>query len=54
MITFGPLGAETRIIVPDAVGPVVRGRVRQFLLENGRGYAATRSIGLEPRQNLSR
>jgi hypothetical protein len=41
MITFEPLGAEIRIVVPDAVGAVVRGRIRLLLSENSDGFTAT-------------
>ena len=45
MITFEPLGGEIRIVVPDAVGAVVHGRVRLFLLENADAYTATAGEG---------
>lgn len=41
MIIFDPLGAETRIVLPDALGPVVHGRVRRFLSETAKAYAAS-------------
>ena len=41
MISFEPLGAEIRIIVPDIVGAVVRGRIRLFLSENSDGFTAS-------------
>jgi len=43
--TFEPLGAETRIVLPDAVGPVVHGRMRLFLSDNAAGYTATAGEG---------
>ena len=48
MISFEPLGAETRIILPEAVGPIVQGRVRRFLLGNAEAYAARNAEGFWP------
>jgi hypothetical protein len=48
MITFEPLGAEIRIVLPDAVGAVVHGRVRLFLSDNANAYMATASEGSWP------
>ncbi len=45
MITFEPLGAEIRIVVPDAVGAVVHGRVRLFLSDNADAYTAIAGEG---------
>jgi len=45
MIVFEPLGEEIRIILPDAVGAVVHGRVRLFLSDNADAYTATASDG---------
>src|ERR1700730_5922968 len=45
MITFEPLGAEIRIVIPAAVGAVVHGRVRLFLSDNADGYAAIAGEG---------
>ena len=45
MIAFEPLGAEVRITLPDAVGPVVHGRVRLFLSDNADAYLATAGEG---------
>jgi len=45
MIVFEPLGEEIRIILPDAVGAVVHGRVRRFLSDNADAYTATASDG---------
>jgi hypothetical protein len=45
MLAFEPLGEETRIVLPDAVGAVVHGRVRLFLLENADAYTATAGEG---------
>jgi hypothetical protein len=48
MITFEPLGGEIRIVVPDAVGAVVHGRVRLFLSDNADAYLATAGEGSWP------
>jgi len=48
MIIFEPLGAETRIALPDAVGPVVQGHVRRFLSETAGAYAASNANGYWP------
>src|SRR5438132_13950063 len=40
MIAFEPLGEEIRIVLPDAVGAVVHGRVRLFLSDNADAYTA--------------
>jgi hypothetical protein len=45
MITFEPLGAEIRIVLPDAVGAVVHGRVRLFLSDNADAYTAIAGEG---------
>jgi len=48
MISFDPLGAETRIILPDAVGPIVQGRIRRFLLETAQAFAASNGEAFWP------
>jgi hypothetical protein len=48
MIAFEPLGEEARIVIPDAVGAVVHGRVRLFLSDNARAYLATAGEGRWP------
>ena len=48
MIAFEPLGEEARIVIPDAVGAVVHGRVRLFLSDNARAYLATAGEGSWP------
>jgi hypothetical protein len=48
MITFEPLGVETRIILPNGVGPIVLGRIRQFLTETAKAYAASNGEGCWP------
>ena len=45
MIAFEPLGEEARIVIPDAVGAVVHGRVRLFLSDNADAYLATAGEG---------
>ena len=45
MIAFEPLGTEIRIVLPDAVGAVVHGRVRLFLSDNADAYLATAGDG---------
>lgn len=40
MIAFEPLDRETRIALPDAVGPVVHARVRRFLTKAADRYLA--------------
>src|SRR5437016_5266323 len=45
MIAFEPLGAEIRIVLPDAVRAVVHGRVRLFLSDNANAYLATAGEG---------
>jgi hypothetical protein len=45
MNAFEPLGEEIRIVVPDAVGAVVDGRVRLFLSDNAVAHTATASEG---------
>src|SRR5258705_8649621 len=45
MIAFEPLGTEVRIVLPDAVGAVVHGRVRLFLTDNAEGDLATPGDG---------
>ena len=48
MIAFEPLGEEIRIVLPDAVGAVVHGRVRLFLSDNADAYLATAGEGSWP------
>ena len=48
MIVFEPLGEEIRIVLPDAVGAVVHGRVRLFLSDNADAYMATAGEGSWP------
>ncbi len=48
MIAFEPLGEEARIVIPDAVGAVVHGRVRLFLSDNADAYLATAGEGSWP------
>jgi hypothetical protein len=48
MIAFEPLGREIRIVLPDAVGAVVHGRVRLFLSDNADAYLATAGEGSWP------
>ena len=48
MIIFEPLGGKIRIVVPDAVGAVVHGRVRLFLSDNADAYPATAGEGSWP------
>jgi hypothetical protein len=48
MISFEPLEAETRIILPEAVGPIVQGRIRRFLLETAQAFAASNGEGFWP------
>ena len=48
MIAFEPLGKEIRIVLPDAVGAVVHGRVRLFLSDNANAYMATVGEGSWP------
>jgi hypothetical protein len=45
MIVFEPLGEEIRIVLPDAVGAVVHGRVRLFLSDNADAYTAIAGEG---------
>ena len=45
MIAFEPLGKELRIVLPDAVGAVVHGRVRLFLSDNADAYTTTAGEG---------
>jgi hypothetical protein len=45
MLAFEPLGEEIRIVLADAVGAVVHGRVRLFLLENADACTATAGEG---------
>jgi len=49
MIAFEPLGEEIRIVLPDAVGAVVHGRVRLFLSDNADAYLATVGEASSPR-----
>jgi hypothetical protein len=49
MIAFEPLGEEIRIVLPDAVGAVVHGRVRLFLSDNAAAYLATVGEASSPR-----
>jgi hypothetical protein len=46
MIAFEPLGEEIRIVLPEAVGAVVHGRVRLFLSDNADAYLATVGEGI--------
>jgi hypothetical protein len=48
MIAFEPLGEEIRIVLPDAVGAVVHGRVRLYLSDNADAYLATAGEGSWP------
>jgi hypothetical protein len=45
MLAFEPLGEEIRIVLPDAVGAVVHGRVRLFLLDNADACTAIAGEG---------
>ena len=48
MIAFEPIGKEIRIVLPDAVGAVVHGRVRLFLSDYADAYLATAGEGSWP------
>src|SRR6478672_4005 len=48
MIAFEPIGKEIRIVLPDAVGAVVHGRVRLFLSDYANAYLATAGEGSWP------
>ena len=56
MIAFEPLGKELRIVLPDAVGAVVHGRVRLFLSDNADAYLAApaKAAGQASRESPSR